>query len=204
MLNIINLSKYIITNFSNKSREVITPIKLQQLLYYIKVWTLVGKQPLIKDDFIHGQYSPINVKISQKFTDINYQIEEETTPQLNINSNQLQLINFILENYLVFDNFSLRVMTLREKPYQETKLDEVISNESIIAYYQQKRFAKNFQPFDLENNYFYPLDDDCFIIDMKTKDIEEIVRFRNYQEYQNLLLFTKKELTEFTGSLVRV
>ena len=71
MLNIINLSKYIITNFSNKSREVITPIKLQQLLYYIKVWTLVGKQPLIKDDFIHGQYSPINVKISQKFTDIN-------------------------------------------------------------------------------------------------------------------------------------
>ena len=86
-------------------------------------------------------------------------------------------------------------MTLREKPYQETKLDEVISNESIIAYYQQKRFAKNFQPFDLENNYFYPLDDDCFIIDMKTKDIEEIVRFRNYQEYQNLRLFTKKELT---------
>jgi uncharacterized phage-associated protein len=205
MLNIVTLSQYIINHVYQSSHELVTPLKLQHLLYYVKVWTLIANQPLIDDEFVHGKSSPVNRQVAIFFPEDNYSlINNQKIPELNLTQNQQKLINFILDNYREFDAFRLRAMSHREKPYRETKLNEIISNESIIAYYQQQRFAKNFNPFDLEHNYFYPLDDDCFIIDMKPEDAEEIVRFRNYQEYLNLLEQTQKELTEFREILVAV
>jgi uncharacterized phage-associated protein len=205
MLNIITLSQYIINYLRNASNEVVTPLKLQHFLYYVKVWTLIANQPLIDDEFVHGKSSPINLQVANFFTEDNYSsINNQEFINLKLTQNQQKIVNFILDNYQRFDDFRLRVMSHREKPYRETNLNQVISNESIIAYYQQQRFARNFNPFDLEHNYFYPLDADCFIIDMKPEDAEEIVRFRNYQEYLNLLEQAQKELTEFRGILVAV
>lgn len=188
-MNIFQLSRYIINQFSKQSPNGITPMKLQKLLFYVKAWTLVAGKPLIAEDFEHWDYGPVNRDIYNEYKQYGSQkIAIDQQESLDITSPEKELIDFVVENYIEFDAFALSEMTHTEEPWKKTSTNEVISNELIKSYYSQQRFAKNFQkPFDIDNNFFYPLTDYSFEMDMSKKDGEEIAQYSSYKDYKKLL-----------------
>ncbi|BAU64135.1 putative prophage protein [Stanieria sp. NIES-3757] len=188
-MDVLTLSKYIVHQFSQQSPDGITPMKLQKLLFYVKAWTLVAGNQLVFADFEHWDYGPVNRDIYDYYKQYGgRQIEVNDLKELNISQAEKELIDFIIENYIEFDAFTLSAMTHTEEPWKQTKKNQVISDELISAYYSKQRFAKNFEyPLDLENNPFYSLEDYSFEMDMSEEDAEEIAKYSSYTSYKKLL-----------------
>lgn len=188
-MDIFQLSKYILNQFSEKSPNGITPMKLQKLLFYVKAWTLVAGHPLIAEDFENWKYGPVNRDIYNEYKQYGSgKIKVDKQESLDIISTEKKFIDFIVENYIEFDAFALSEMTHTEEPWKKTTTNEVISNQLIKSYYSQQRFARNFQnSLDIDNNPFYPLTDYSFEMDMSKKDGEEIAQYSSYKDYKKLL-----------------
>ena len=189
-MDILKLSRYIVHNFSQQSPDGITPMKLQKLLFYVKAWTLVaGYQLISEEDFEHWDYGPVNRDIYNEYKQYgSKKIEIDRQKSLDITSTEKELIDFIVDNYIEFDAFTLSAMTHTEEPWDTTSRNEIISNELIESYYSKQRFAKNFQDsFDIENNPFYPLTDHSFEMDMSREDAEEIAKYSSYKDYKKML-----------------
>jgi uncharacterized phage-associated protein len=196
-MNIISLSNYVIRQFSQQSPGGITPMKLQKLLYYIKVWTSIAEQALVPENFEHWNYGPVNKEIYDLYKQYGSSaISPELLDEFKINYPEKELVDFILENYIEFDAFTLSAMTHTEDPWKETEKNNIISNELIKSYYSEQYFAKNFQPFDLSSNPFYPLDSYSFVIDMTEKDAEEITKYPSYENYKLALHDAEQEFNE--------
>lgn len=188
-MNILELSKYIVNRFSQQSPNGITPMKLQKLLFYVKVWTLVAGNEIVIADFEHWDYGPVNREVYDDYRRYGSKsIDVGDSDNLDLYEPQKELINFIIENYISFDAFALSAMTHMEDPWKKTNRNEVIPNELINSYYSEQRFAKNFESgLDLLNKPFYPLQDYSFEIDMSTKDAEEIAKYPSYKNFKEIL-----------------
>jgi uncharacterized phage-associated protein len=184
-MDILALSNYVIRRFSQQSPDGITPMKLQKLLYYIKVWTTVAEQKLVSSNFTHWDYGPVNREVYDFYKGYGRSvIDPDQSENVYINESDKILVDFILENYIAFDAFTLSTMTHTEGPWKQAERNGLISDESIKSYYGKQYFAKNFQPFDLSNNNFYPLDNHSFIIDMTDKEAREITKYPTYEDYK--------------------
>ena len=204
-MDVIALSEYIVRQFSHQSPDGITPMKLQKLLYYIKVWTLVAGYQFVQGNFEHWDYGPVNRQVYNHYKNYgNSAISLSKLDELNISGVEKELVDFILENYISFDAFTLSAMTHTEEPWKKTQSNEPISDELIISYYGQQRFAKNFQPFDLSNNLFYPIENYSFVIDMTEKDAQEITEYPSYENYKNALHDAEQDFNEQWSNLATI
>ena len=196
-MDIITLSKYVISRFSQQSPDGITPMKLQKLLYYIKVWTTVAEQELISASFEHWDYGPVNREVYESYKQYgSHVIDPNQLDDIDIKELDKELVNFIVENYIKFDAFTLSSMTHMEDPWRKTPRNEIILNNEIKSYYSKQYFANNFQPFDLSNNNFYPLNNYSFTIDMAEEDAKEITRYSSYKAYRDALREAENEFNE--------
>jgi uncharacterized phage-associated protein len=201
-MDILALSNYVVRQFSQQSPDGITPMKLQKLLYYIKVWTLVAGKDVMSANFEHWDYGPVNKEVYEFYKQHG---KGRINPALSdnfINESDKTLVNFIVENYLAFDAFTLSIMTHTEEPWKKTERNSIISDELIKSYYLKQHFAKNFQPFDLPNNNFYPLDNHSFTIDMTERDAMEITKYPSYKDYKDSLSEAKNGFEKEWSSLV--
>jgi uncharacterized phage-associated protein len=203
-MDIIELSKYIVNKFSEQSPNGITPMKLQKLLFYVKVWSLVAGNELVIADFEHWNYGPVNREVYDYYKKYSSKsIELKESSNLNLDESQEELINFIVENYIAFDAFALSAMTHTEEPWKQTSQNEIISNELINSYYSEQRFAKNFNSgLDLSNKPFYPLQDYSFEIDMSREDAEEIAKYTSYENYKEILDGVEQDFNQHWSNLV--
>lgn len=184
-MDILALSHYVVRRFSQQSPDGITPMKLQKLLYYIKVWTTVAEQELISANFNHWDYGPVNKEVYDFYKGHGRSvIDPNQSEVVSINESDKPLIDFILENYIAFDAFTLSAMTHTEEPWKKTERNGLIRDEAIKFYYGGQYFAKNFQPFDLSNNIFYPLDNHSFTMDMTEKEARKITKYPTYEAYK--------------------
>ncbi|MGB7415200.1 MAG: type II toxin-antitoxin system antitoxin SocA domain-containing protein [Thermosynechococcaceae cyanobacterium] len=202
-MDILALSNYIIRQFSQQSPDGITPMKLQKLLYYIKVWTTVAGQKLVPENFEHWDYGPVNREVYEFYKEYGKSvIDPNQSENVYINETEKTLVDFIVENYVEFDAFTLSAMTHSEKPWRNTERNDLISDELIKSYYGEQYFAKNFQPFDLSSNSFYPLDNHSFTIDMTEKDAREITKYSSYEDYKLASSDAEKDFDAEWSSLI--
>jgi uncharacterized phage-associated protein len=134
-MDVLILAKYIVRQFSQQSPGGITPMKLQKLLFYVKAWGLVAGHQLIVADFERWDYGPVNrdvYDLYKKYGATPIHINE--SEDLNIDRSTKELIDFIIENYIAFDAFTLSSMTHTEEPWKQTKRNEIISDELLISY----------------------------------------------------------------------
>ncbi len=199
-MNIFNFSNYIISNYSTDYTDI-TPMKLQKLLYYLKVWGLISEVNLIPEKFIHMKYGPVNLAVYEKYKKYGASpvpiSGDSKTSDFSINPKTRELVDFIVENYIDFHALVLSAMTHAEKPWQQTSLNEEIKDSDIVAYYKTLSFAKNF-PLD-KNRPFYPVMADinhAFILDMNEKDSKSFI-FDSYDEYKKM-----KENTKNIGAFI--
>ncbi len=196
-MDILALSNYVVRQFSQQSPDGITPMKLQKLLYYIKVWTLVAEQEIVSASFEHWNFGPVNREVYDSYKQYGKGIIDSN--QLNniyINESEKKIVDFIVENYIKFDAFTLSAMTHMEEPWRETQRNDIIPNDLIKSYYREQYFANNFQPFDLANNNFYPLNNHSFTIDMSEEDAREITKYSSYEDYKHDLSVAEKSFDE--------
>jgi len=189
------LAEFILASYPEKG---ITPMKLQKLAYYVKVWTLVANKHVIEADFKKWDYGPVNLDIYHHYKSFGgSSIPPELTNKPNVTKQQKNFFLFILDNYINFSAFALSAMTHNEDPWFKTPKDNIISDQSIIDYYSKQPFAKNFQNTDPKKGPYHLLQSDAwhaFTLDM---DPGEAETFESYPSYDQFLKQAKEAEGEF-------
>lgn len=176
----------------------VTPMKLQKLLYYVKVWSLVDGHPLVQADFKKWEYGPVNPSLwkhFRKYGDAPIPLQSEVSAQSPAGYSK-RLADFILSCYGPFSALSLSAMTHKEAPWRETPKDAVISEEAMYAYYSTQWFAKNF-PLDTGDGTFYSVQSDfqhSFQLDMNVQDAKVAATYESYESYLKQLREAREEL----------
>ena len=193
-MNALKLAKLILTMYPDKD---ITPMKLQKLAFYAKAWTLVSKQPFIHASFEKWDYGPVNQDIYYAYKQYGASIIPTITGKKSCKSKQVDLLQFILSNYIDYSAFTLSAMTHNEAPWQETAVNNIIKDKLIVSYYSQQPFAKNFAQQNEANKPFHVLKSNVwhsFTLDM---DSDEAAAFETASSYDDFSQKSKKASIEF-------
>lgn len=187
-MDTINLSKYIVNNYHNTSKDGITPLKLQKLLYYIYVWGIISNHKVINDKFYKWKNGPVNPAVYDYYKSFSgSKINPDFSNLNSITSQDKNFIDFIASNYVKFSAITLSAMTHQDAPWQKTGYNDIISEESIKDFYSKLNFAKNF-PID-ENKPFYPVETDLhysFVLDFSEDFANKPFHYNSYKEYLEL------------------
>lgn len=128
----INVARYFIFR-ANQDGDVITPLKMQKLLYYTYVWTLIkNKKRVFKERFQAWPNGPVlpsvytalkkyrSSPIDERFMDIGNEKELakliETFPK-----GTLQTIDDVYETYIQKSAFELVTLAHNEKPWKTAR-----------------------------------------------------------------------------------
>ncbi|MEA3391622.1 MAG: DUF4065 domain-containing protein [Candidatus Marinimicrobia bacterium] len=203
-MNSIQTANYILSHSLAKKTEI-TPLKLQKLIYYLKVWSIIDNKPkLIYADFKKWNHGPVNKEVYYHYKKYGSKPIplENCNYSLNITIEEENTLNFILENYLPIQAISLSLMTHREDPWCEIENNEVISDNSIYEYYSKQLFSKNF-PLDFDNKKYYPVisnESYAYYADMTKSEMKNLLAYPSYNQYMQLKEKTEKN---FHGLLKR-
>lgn len=181
----LNLAEFILESYPNKG---ITPMKLQKLAYYAKVWTLVANKNIITADFKKWNFGPVNPDIYYKYKSFGGDvITSQTSVKSDISDSDKELLSFILDNYVDFSAFQLSAMTHNEEPWMSTAKDATISDKIIVNYYSKQSFAKNFNTALFKKGPFHLLKNNdwhSFTLDMEP---DEAIAFESFSSYDEFL-----------------
>lgn len=201
-MNIYNLADYILGKYPYES---ITPMKLQKLAYYCKVWTLVAGKHTVAADFQKWDYGPVNISLYKRYQ--KYGKNVIPTPKVTcfeMPADHEYLLKFILDNYVHFSVFALSSMTHSEDPWVKTEPNKIISEACIVEYYSTLPFAKNFSKGSLTNGPFYLLKSDnwhAFTLDMSEDEAASFESYSSYEEYLKLHKKAEGESKDFLHEL---
>lgn len=194
----VDLAYYITNHFEN-----ITHLKLQKLLYYLKVWGIVSAEELVEGDFVKWQYGPVNKEVYDAFKSYgNKVIPQNLSPDPTFTTNQKKFFDFVLKCYVPFDALTLSSMSHAEDPWSITKPQNVISEQSIKKYYSKLLFAKNF-PVDPAKP-FYPVQTNfyhSYILDMPKSEAEKYTAYPSYEAYKQQIEEAKKQSQNIFSNL---
>jgi uncharacterized phage-associated protein len=197
-INAYTLADYILGQYPNKN---ITPMKLQKLAYYCKVWTLVAGEDMVAAAFVKWDYGPVNIELFKRYqhygTDA---IPCDKDSAHGIPAQQKALLEFILDNYVNFTAFALSNMTHKEDPWIMTAQNEVLSEDLIVEYYSKIPFAKNFSNASYADGPFYLLKSDnwhAFTLDMSQDEAASFESYPSYEEYLKLNKKAEEESIDF-------
>ncbi len=184
----LELSYYIINQFSSLSPDGITPLKLQKLLYYAYVWGIVSQNKDLEAKFEKWNYGPVNTEVYYHFKKTGKsQISPDYSKTIELSSKYKKFLDFTLSNYIKYNAITLSAMSHKDLPWQETEKNNTIDEKAIKTFYSKLNFAKNF-PLG-KSKYFYPVETDLhysFILDMPAKAGKNTFCFESYSEYLQL------------------
>ncbi|MBN1486449.1 MAG: DUF4065 domain-containing protein [Anaerolineae bacterium] len=202
-MNVVIQPEYVLAKYPNK---VITPLKLQKLLYYVKVWSLIAGKPLYAGQFHRWSYGPVDQVVYHNYKVYGQgPIPVPSNPPIIIDSEAKALADFILEAYIIFSAYDLSAMTHREQPWQNTPNGEIISDTVILDYYCNHPFARNFNPFDPDGKPFYAVQSDAwhaFTMDMVKEEAEQYHSYESYSEYKQQVKAAQKDVQQIFDKLV--
>ncbi len=194
-LNPLELTHYILKNY-NSQKYKITPLKIQKLVYYVKVWGLVSEENPVNAVFQKWAHGPVNSDLYLAFKEFKKQpISIDSDLQYSLTDSQKKTVDFILECYIDFDAISLSSMSHQEKPWIVTTNNSEISDQIIAEYYKTQSYAKNF-PVD-ENKKFYPVQSNmfhAFIFDMNESPNSDLFSYPSYKIYKEMKAEAKLDI----------
>lgn len=183
MENKFQIADYII----HKLNGQITHLKLQKLLYYIYVWSLVNGKKISNCSFVAWKLGPVETDIYEKYK---YHGKNLIPVHSDIkidffDSEDKKLIDFVLDSYSPFSAFDLSETTHSENPWKLTPINEIISDELIYSYYSENVYAKNF-PISDNKPFIVPITNSTksFSFDMESLFIPV---FPSIQEYKKVM-----------------
>jgi len=187
-VNAATLAEFILISYPDKN---ITPMKLQKLAYYAKVWSLVAGSPCTDALFERWEYGPVNRPIFFSYKEFSKQPipappAPATPSPLHISAENAELLKFILDHYVNHSAVALSAMTHKETPWADTPPNQVISDQAIHDYYSKRSFAKNFQGNSWKEGEYYVLKTNSwysFTMDMSEEEAETYASYPSYADY---------------------
>ncbi|PAU95403.1 hypothetical protein CK503_04190 [Aliifodinibius salipaludis] len=202
MQNLENIAGHILNKFQGN----ITPMKLQKLLYYVKVWTTVAGKKTISNTpdqaFYAWKYGPVNPEIYHEYKGYGKNPIKDIPLFSPIPSNEKKLINFIVDSYGCYNAITLSKTTHTEEPWiKNQEFGGKISDEEILDYYSKESFAQNF-PLDKDNKFYPPktTSHHAYVFDMAEDDEATNVYFDSLDEYLDEFNKASKEAHLFMNS----
>ncbi|MCI5122303.1 MAG: DUF4065 domain-containing protein [Candidatus Electrothrix sp. AUS4] len=184
-VNANTLAEFILISYPDKN---ITPMKLQKLAYYAKVWSLIAGRPCTDALFERWEYGPVNRPIYNTYREFAKQPipPPVNPPQQRIAGEDAELLKFILDHYVHHSAVALSAMTHKETPWKDTPANQVISDQVIYDYYSKMSFAKNFQGKSWKEGTYYVLKTNSwysFTMDMSEEEAETYASYPSYANY---------------------
>lgn len=196
----IDLAYYITNHFEN-----ITHLKLQKLLYYLKVWGIVSGEELVEGDFVKWQYGPVNKEVYDAFKNYgNTVIPKNLGSDPAFTTNQKKFTDFVLECYTPFGALTLSSMSHAETPWSITKPQNVISEQSMKKYYSELLFAKNF-PLG-SSKPFYPVQTNMYhsyVLDMSEEEAKKYTVYPSFEIYKQQVAEAQQQSAKILSKLVQ-
>lgn len=128
--NVFDVSSYILDKVGK-----ITTMKLQKLCFYSYVWSLIlDKNKLFSENIYAWDNGPV-IKELFKIHKGKYILTEISGDINNINSINKETIDVILKIYNNLSAEALSEKTHSESPWQNTKRNEIITDNEILNYY---------------------------------------------------------------------
>ncbi|MCI5167739.1 MAG: DUF4065 domain-containing protein [Candidatus Electrothrix sp. GM3_4] len=183
----------------------ISPMKLQKLTYYAKVWSLVAGYPCINAQFERWDYGPVNRTLYfsyKKFA--REKITSPIPPEQHIQGEQSDFFKFIFSSYIDHSAVALSAMTHKEAPWRDTPPNQIITDQVICDYYSKLSFAKNFQGKSWKEGRYYVLKTNSwysFTMDMTE---EEAKTYESYPSYEEYLRRSRKSNEKFKRFMQRI
>jgi uncharacterized phage-associated protein len=200
-MNSLLIAHYILYKYAD---QPVTHLKLQKLLYYLKVWGLVAGTDLVSGNFEKWKYGPVNREVYQVYKQYGHHPIPAPVQVTQPTHKDKDLVDFILEAYINFSASTLSAMTHSDFPWQETPDDTAIPNDVIKKYYETQSFARNFNPFDPTHKPFYPVQSNtwyAFTLDMAEDDKERSAQYASYQNYQTQIQQARQQAQELVQLL---
>ena len=148
------IADYMILRLNSDEKVNLINLKLQKLLYYLQAWSLgINNERFLNCSFEAWVHGPVSRVLYDRFkathslysfitvSDVIYANPEEIISQEDI-----EFINYILDNYAGYSGSELESMTHKETPWLEARgklspmqsCDKVISEETMRIYYGEK------------------------------------------------------------------
>ena len=192
-ITIFTVSDYILANFPK-----ISLFKLQMITYYIKVWCVVAEKDILEDVvFTKGKSGVRNEILVTEFKEFKNPEFIFKLPIPELDGMVKELIDFIIDNYIDYPDHQLSFLISHDPPYVNVEYGEGLSNNSILEYYKTLSFARNFKPFDLDNNPYYVVRDNSFYsytLDMSAPEVERAGMYPSYREYKRDMEIGKEKV----------
>jgi uncharacterized phage-associated protein len=194
--DILTIAQYLVCRYTGE----LTPMKLQKLLYYIKCWSLVAKQPLIDEPFEAWTYGPVNSEVYHW-----YKVHgNQPLPAASIAPHILfeSLVNFIADSYNIYSAAELSRTTNTEEPWKlamaSGKENVTIEENLIIKYYSKQPFAKNF-PLLPGADYIAPSTNAsaAYFFDMSTDEAATMNTYLSIDQYLGIHRETEERLKQY-------
>ncbi|MDR0854444.1 MAG: DUF4065 domain-containing protein [Clostridiales Family XIII bacterium] len=126
--------------------ELITPLKLQKLLYYAQATFLAIKdEALFEDEIYKWEFGPVVPTLYKKYSDLGARGIEPTSVDTGgtkkVDDFYEQLLEASYEKYNRFSAYGLSEKTHSETPWQRTKRNEIISKQAIQEYFKKNVYV---------------------------------------------------------------
>lgn len=152
--NVNDVADYIIMSLNSDESFSLINLKLQKLVYYIQAWCLgIKQEPFLNGRFEAWVHGPVCRPLYDRFKDTKslyayIGIEDVLNKSVRdvFDCEDIEFMDYILENYARFSGTQLEAMTHCEKPWIEArkgaapmdKCENEITIESMREFYGKK------------------------------------------------------------------
>lgn len=179
---------------------------IQLWLYHVKVWSLVGRHPIINTPFFRRKWGGVQSPVVES---IYYDCVSSVVKPIQdgeLSSVQKSILDFVLEHYTNFSRLTLLESTCFASPWKQTPMNDVVLDELVLNHYCNEPFAQNIHKlvsglpiepyFKLRTNGHY-----AFVMDMSEDDAQRVLTYESYESYKERTLHAKHESDLFFKKL---
>lgn len=142
-VNIFDVANYFLARVESDSGSLMTPLRLQKLVYYAQAWSLaILGEKLFEEGFRAWVHGPVNYELWQKYNGLR-PIKPVRASMKKFSDDQMDLLDEVWDVYGQFDAKYLEELTHQELPWIEARkgyspgerCSVVISTETMKKYY---------------------------------------------------------------------
>lgn len=135
MRNALDVVPYLLGRAMESRNSLITPLKLQKLLYYAQAWSLVFRgEMLFAEDIQAWVHGPVVPSVYQKYKGYGYTTLPQETSSASLESEEIEVLDVVWSTYGSRSAKFLEALTHIEEPWQKARmglLSTQVSNKTI-------------------------------------------------------------------------
>lgn len=123
--------------------DSISNLKLQKLLYYAQgCYLAITNKPLFDEEILAWKHGPVVYEVYQDYKKYgSYGIPDDKLEIVDIDEYTENILNQVYDIFGQYSAWGLRNMTHQEKPWKETKQNDVIDLDLIKEYFKENYIA---------------------------------------------------------------